>query len=110
MENCAVSVSEEAEKVERVFQLCIICQNEKNENLVKKPNSHEKVLKSIEEWAKYGYSNYSEAWEKLRNNSPEDLQVKQASWHHSCYKDAVHTGMLKRARERYVVSVNVAAA
>ena len=55
MENCAVSVSEEAEKVERVFQLCIICQNEKNENLVKKPNSHEKVLKSIEEWAKYGY-------------------------------------------------------
>ena len=64
---------------------------EKSENLVEKPEAHEKARLSIEEWSKYGNLQYTEAWNKLR----------WASWHRSYYKDAVHAGMLKRARERY---------
>lgn len=101
MENTLDSGIVEVEKVNLVFDLCIICQNEKNESLVEKPTSHEKVLKFIEEWASYGNFTYSETWRKLRSFSPEELELKQASWHRSCYKDAVHTGMLKRAKERY---------
>ena len=32
--------------------------------------------------------------------SLRDLKEK-SSWHRSCYKNAVHSGMLKRAKERY---------
>ena len=37
-----------------VLHLCIICQKKKNQNLVEKPEAHEKVRVSIEEWSKYG--------------------------------------------------------
>lgn len=33
--------------------------------------------------------------------SVQELEDGRASWHRSCYKDAVHAGMLRRARERY---------
>jgi hypothetical protein len=45
--------------------------------------------------------NTSKTWAKLQSFSPEDLGVKQAAWHRSCNKDAVHSGMLKRAKDRY---------
>ena len=83
------------------LHLCIICQRKTNENLVEKPEAHEKVKASIEEWSKYGNLQYKEAWNKLRLTSVEELEDGQASWHRSCYKDAVHAGMLRRARERY---------
>ena len=35
------------------FSLCLICQKEKSEQLVYNPSSHEKLLKFVEEWAKY---------------------------------------------------------
>ena len=40
-------------------------------------------------------------WKKLRFTSVQELEDGRASWHRSCYKDAVHAGMLRRARERY---------
>lgn len=83
------------------FDHCLICQKEKDERLVENPIAHEKVLSSIEEWSRYGNFSYVEAWGKLQPFSAEELQAKQASWHRSCYKDAAHTGMLKRAKERY---------
>ena len=43
----------------------------------------------------YGDRRYSEAWSKLKSISLCDLVEKEASWHRSCYKDAVQTGMLK---------------
>lgn len=95
--------TEEFENTNFAFHLCIICQKEKNETLVEKPSVYEKVLNFIEEWAKYGNLNFSEIWKKLRNISPQELEINHASWHRSCYKDAIHTGMLKRAKERYVV-------
>ena len=83
--------------------LCIICQKQTNECLVDKPVSHEKVFKSIEEWARYGKSGYKEVWRKLARISPRELVAKGTSWHRSCYKDDVHTAMLKREKERFVL-------
>ena len=37
----------------------------------------------------------------MRFTSVQELEDGRASWHRSCYKDAVHAGMLRRARERY---------
>lgn len=74
---------------------------EKNENLVEKPEAHEKVRVSIEEWSKYGNLQYTEAWNKLRFTSVQELEDGRASRHRSYYKDAVHAGMVRRARERY---------
>ena len=96
MGNAIDSGMVEAEKLNLDFNLCIICQKEKNESLVEKPFSYEKVFKSIKEWAKYGNVAYSQTWEKLRKISPQELEIAQAS----CYKDVVHTGMLERAKER----------
>ena len=69
------------------LHLCIICQRKTNENLVEKPEAHEKVRVSIEEWSKYGNLPYKEAWNKLRFTSVQELEDGQASWHRSCYID-----------------------
>ena len=101
METDSDSKTNETEAQGLDLHLCIICQRKKSENLVEKPEAHEKVLVSIEEWSKYGNPQYTEAWNKLRFTSVRELEDGRASWHISCYKDAVHAGMLKRARERY---------
>ena len=82
------------------LSLCIICQEKNDEDLVEKPNSHEKTLESIKEWATYGERKYVRSRDKLSFYSLEDLKEK-SSWHRSCYKNTVHSGMLKRAKERY---------
>jgi len=101
METDSDSKTNETEAQGLDLHLCIICQRKKSENLVEKPEAHEKVLVSIEEWSKYGNPQYTEAWNKLRFTSVRELEDGRASWHRSCYKDAVYAGMLKRARERY---------
>ena len=47
---------------------------EKKENLVEKPEAHEKVWVSIEEWSKYGNLQYTEVWKKLRFTSVQVLK------------------------------------
>ena len=89
------------DEVKLDFSLCIICQTNNGQDLVEKPISHEKVVKSIEEWAKYGNLSYVEVWKKLQGTSLLELENKQASWHRSCYKETVHNGMLKRAKQKY---------
>ena len=37
----------------------------------------------------------------MKSTSVQELEDGRASWHRSCYKDAVHAGMLRRAKERY---------
>ncbi|CAH3043014.1 unnamed protein product [Porites lobata] len=101
METDCGSKTNEIEAQGLDLHLCIICQRKKNENLVEKPEAHEKVWVSIEEWSKYGNLQYTEVWNKLRFTSVQELEDGRASWHRSCYKDAVHAGMLRRARERY---------
>ena len=82
------------------LSLWIICQEKNYENLVENPNSHEKTLESIKEWATYGELKYVRSRDKLSHYSLKDLKEK-SSWHRSCYKNTVHSGMLKRAKERY---------
>ena len=91
----------EKERLEFDLGRCIIYQTLKDEHLVENTSCHEKVLKSIEEWATYGDIRYSQTWSKLKSIPLDELRNKQASWHRSCYRDAAHTGMLRRAKERY---------
>ena len=84
------------------FSLCLICQREKSEQLVHNPSSHEKVLKFVEEWARYGDLRYYDLWSKLKLVSISELIETKTSWHRSCYQETVHTGLLKRAKDRYV--------
>lgn len=82
-------------------RLCVICQLNTREKLIEQPSSYDRVYNSIREWAKYGVSKYCRTWSKVKNYSPRELEDKKASWHRSCYKDATHSGMLKRTKERY---------
>ena len=84
------------------FSLCLICQREKSEQLVHNPSSHEKVLKFVEEWARYGDLRYYDLWSKLKLVSISELIETKTSWHRSCYQETVNTGLLKRAKDRYV--------
>ena len=81
--------------------LCIICQEKCQEKLVEQPSCYEKVYDFIKQWATYNEAKYCKIWAKLQRFSPKDLEVKQATWHRSCYKTAVHSGMLNRAKDRY---------
>ena len=69
METDCGSKTNEIEAQGLDLHLCIICQRKKNENLVEKPEAHEKVWVSIEEWSKYGNLQYTEVWNKLRCTS-----------------------------------------
>lgn len=82
------------------LSLCIICQEKNDENLVEKPNSHEKTLESVKEWATYGELKYVRGRDKLSHYSLKDLN-ERSSWHRSYYKNTVHSGMLKRAKQCY---------
>ena len=96
METDSCSKTNEPEAQGLDLHLCIICQKKKNENLIEKPEAHEKVRVSIEEWSKYGNLQYTEAWNKLRFTSVQELEDGRASWHRSCYKDVVHAGRKSR--------------
>ncbi|CAH3182355.1 unnamed protein product [Porites lobata] len=82
------------------FQLCIICQVIGEDNLVEKPSTHEKLLSAIKERAKYGDVKLAELWSVLKDVPFKEIEEK-VSWHRKCYLDTTHSGMLKRARERY---------
>ena len=69
-------------------------------DLVEKPSSYEKLLNAIEERAKYGDVKLTELWSVLKNLPIEDFTEK-VIWHRKCYQDITHSGMLKRARERF---------
>ena len=82
------------------FDLCILCQTQKNEQPVDNPASHEKVVEFVKEWAKLSDLRYLELWSKLKAVSVDELKKRNATWHRSCYQDTVHTSLLKRAKDR----------
>lgn len=88
-------------RYETDFSRCIICQKESPRDLVDNPISHEKLLNSITERAKYGDKEFVHVSKRLENVTYNDLQDRSATWHRKCYQDAVHLGMCKRAKERY---------
>ena len=62
METDCGSKTNEIEAQGLDLHLCIICQRKKTENLVEKPEAHEKVWVSIKEWSKYGQSAKTADW------------------------------------------------
>ena len=83
------------------FKLCVVCQCVKDEDLVENPTSYDKLVAAVKERASYGESRFSEIWSCLKVFSVKELEVKEGTWHRKCYQDAKHSGMLKRAKERY---------
>ena len=83
------------------LSLCLVCQLEKEEELVENPSCYEALLETISTRAGYGESKYVEIWAYLKVFNSQELKVKAATWHRKCYQEATHSGMLKRARERY---------
>ena len=63
--------------------------------------SHERVLTCMQEWASYGHLEYFKSWSKLTTFTAQKLKEKGAWWHRHCYKKAIHTGMLRGAKQRY---------
>ena len=84
------------------FELCLICQSQKEEQLVENPrSSYEALLNAISARSTYGETKYLEIWSTLKDLSSEELKLKKATWHRKCYQDVTHSGMLKRSKERY---------
>ena len=82
------------------FKLCIICQTQTDEELVEKPVSHKKLFDAIQERSCYGDVKFAEVQSFLKGFPFEEL-VERVSWHRTCYQEATHSGMIKRAKERY---------
>ena len=79
------------------FKLCIICLTQKDEELVEKPVSHKKLFDAIQERSHYGDVKFAEVRSFLTGFSCDEL----VSWHRTCYRETTHSGMIKRAKERY---------
>lgn len=82
------------------FESCIICQAQTDEELVEKPISHEKLFDAIQKRSCYGDVKLTEVWSYLKGFAFEEL-VERVSWHRKCYQETTHSGMIKRAKERY---------
>ena len=72
-----------------------------SENLVQKPSVHEKLLQIIGERSKYGDGKYPEIYRRITCWTKDLEQFRKSTWHSKRYKETVHVGMIKRAKERY---------
>ncbi|MES9880238.1 MAG: hypothetical protein ABW185_05080 [Sedimenticola sp.] len=88
-------------RCETDFTKCVICQTITDEQLIDAPVAHEKLFLAIKERAQYGDGEYTIINNRLGQFTVHELQSKSATWHARCYKVAVHTGMLQRAKRRY---------
>lgn len=94
------SMATEFNRTGVIFKLCIICQTETGEELVEKPISHKKLFEAIKKRSRYGDVKFIDVWSYLKGFKFEELE-ERASWHRTCYQEATHSGMIKRAKERY---------
>ena len=82
------------------LELCIICQTQTDEELVENPVSHQKLFDAIQERSHYGDVKFTEVWSYLKGFSFKELE-ERVSWHRKCYQETTHSGMIKRAKERF---------
>lgn len=82
------------------FNYCIICQKTKDEGLVEKSSCQEKLLDAIVERSRYGNIEMRELWSSLKE-IPQNNLINNLKWHRTCYQDTTHSGMLKRAKDKY---------
>ena len=83
------------------YSLCIVCQSQTLEPLVQNPVIPENLLHCIRERAKYGDQNYPDISRRLGGITCQELELKSATWHRTCYQKTVHVGMCNRAKERF---------
>lgn len=88
-------------RVDNNFLLCIICQQETKEGVVRKPSSYVKLLNFVKERAQYGDQNFPEINRRLDGLTNEALFNAGATWHSTCYKSAVNTDKCQRAKARF---------
>ena len=86
------------------FKFCINCQTQTDEELVEKPVSHKKLYDAIQERSCYGDVKFAEVQSFLKSFPFEEL-VERVSWHRTCYQETTHSGMIKRAKERYEIEL-----
>ena len=80
------------------FKLCIICQTQTDDELVEKPVSQaKKLFHKIKERPPYGDVKFAEVRSFLKGFPFEEL----VSWHRTSHQETKHSGMIKRAKERY---------
>ena len=68
-----------------------------DEELIEKPVSHKKLFDAIQERSHYGDVKFAEVRSFLKGFPFEEL----VSRHRTCYQETTHSGMIKRAKERY---------
>ena len=68
-----------------------------DEKLVEKPVSYKKLFDAIQERSHYGDVKFAEVRSFLKGFPFEEL----VSRHRTCYQETTHSGMIKRAKERY---------
>lgn len=61
------------------FSLCLVCQSQKEEELVENPSSYETLLEIISTKAGYEESKYAEIWANLKNFKSQELKTKRAA-------------------------------
>ena len=74
---------------------CIVCQSNKEEELIQKLNSHEKLLSAIDERNIYGDSQFTDdtEWWSVLKKIPFEEIVQKKTWHRKCHQDTIHSGM-----------------
>ena len=100
-----LSIENDVERLNTNFTLCLICQNNTSEDLVKRPKSYKPVVDAIAERAKYGELLFAEKWMRLERYTYAEIEENNGTWHRSCYKDTVHSGMIERARRSYLEAI-----
>ena len=91
------------------FCLCIICQQQTNEELVKKPRAYKSVVHFISERADLGDGDYPEIKRRLNNLTDESLKSNNASWHRTCYVKTCSKEKCKRAETKFEEQVSLRA-
>ena len=90
------------------FTLCIHCQSPKSrkggepEPLIKpKWDSYNLFLTSVYSRAEYDNPLYVTLKNRLQDLSAQDLELRKAVWHKTCYGEATHKQHIERDKERY---------
>ena len=75
------------ERYKTNFSLCVICQEEKDENLIESPevSSCDRLWKAICKRASYSDGKYPSIKTRLHSQSSSDFIKRKPRWHRTCY-------------------------
>ena len=87
------------------FKLCCVCQLDTTDQLIEKPQGHQRLLDFIRERATYGDKDFPALSRRLSQETPDTLLAQGATWHRSCYASATNKVMKDRAKKRFNAQV-----